>query len=137
MSRSPEYRAYIDAHNRCKYREDYIKRGTKFLFQTFEDWFKELGARPSSKHSVDRINNLGNYEVGNVRWATKGEQNSNKEIYAHKKRTGKGYSWSPANNKWIVQIRYKRKQHYVGYFVTEAEAKEAHAAALKELESKQ
>lgn len=37
-----------------------------------------MGARPTSKHSIDRIDNSGNYEPGNLRWSTAGEQCHNK-----------------------------------------------------------
>ena len=43
----------------------------------FEQFFAELGLRPEGK-SVDRRNNDGNYEPGNVRWATDFEQNQNR-----------------------------------------------------------
>lgn len=46
--------------------------------KSFIDWINEnLGERPTSNHSLDRINNNGNYEPGNLRWATQSIQVSN------------------------------------------------------------
>ncbi|SRR6266404_2581169 len=83
MTGTPEYRAYYLAKNRCqnpkcdkwKY---YGGRGIKFLFVSFEQWFKEIGLRPTSDHSIDRENPDGNYEPGNIRWATTLEQRNNR-----------------------------------------------------------
>jgi hypothetical protein len=81
--RCPEYQAYVQAKDRCTNSrhpnwKDYGGRGIKFLFTSFQQFFAELGVRPEGK-SLDRYpNNDGNYELGNVRWATRSEQQHNR-----------------------------------------------------------
>jgi hypothetical protein len=76
-----EARAYYDAKKRCTNPkdnawEDYGGRGIKFLFTSVAQFFAELGPRPEGM-SLDRKDNDGNYEPGNVRWATRKEQSNN------------------------------------------------------------
>jgi hypothetical protein len=82
QTHTAEYRAYRGAKRRCtdptgKWWQDYGGRGIEFRFTSFEQWLAELGPKPSPGHSVDRKDNDGHYEPGNVRWATRAEQNKN------------------------------------------------------------
>lgn len=82
-SHTSEYWAFYTARKRCsdplhKDFKNYGGRGIEFRFDTFDAWFAELGPKPSQHHSVDRKDNDGHYEVGNVRWATADEQAINK-----------------------------------------------------------
>lgn len=79
-----EYKAYCHAKARCNNPNDhkypiYGGRGIKFLFKSFPEFYAELGPRPA-KHSLDRIDVDGHYEVGNVRWATAKVQSNNRRM---------------------------------------------------------
>ena len=45
---------------------------------SFDAFFAHVGCRPSSSHSIDRIDSNKGYEPGNVRWADINQQNNNK-----------------------------------------------------------
>lgn len=80
---SKEYFAFYHAKSRCNDRNNsdyewYGARGIEFRFENFQEFYNEIGDAPNSKYSLDRKDNNGHYEVGNIRWATSKEQSSNK-----------------------------------------------------------
>lgn len=59
----------------------YGGRGIKVCPQwahDFQTFLRDVGLPPTPSHSLDRINNEGHYEPGNVRWATASEQAKNR-----------------------------------------------------------
>jgi hypothetical protein len=83
---SREYRSWYSMVRRCgdKARgsnaKDYHARGITVCTRwsnSFENFLKDVGICPGSGYSIDRIDNNKGYEPGNVRWATRVQQNRN------------------------------------------------------------
>lgn len=85
MSRLPEYKVWNMMRSRImnpsnRKFKDYGGRGLTMhpgWIESFVQFFEHIGERPSSLHSVERINNNKGYEPGNVKWALVAEQNRN------------------------------------------------------------
>ena len=86
---TPEYRAWSGMKGRC-YRQsssnylDYGGRGIKVCdnwLNSFENFLRDVGLRPSAHHSLDRINVNGDYSPDNFRWASKTEQSNNRRKF--------------------------------------------------------
>lgn len=68
---------------KCKAYKNYGGRGIsicKEWRESFLNFYNDMGERPSSKHTLERINVNGNYEPSNCKWATWKEQSLNKRI---------------------------------------------------------
>lgn len=81
-SRTRLYKVWTAMKSRCHHEGDpqyhhYGGRGIHVCDrwrQSFENFEHDVGERPSSKHSLDRIDNDKGYEPGNIRWATARQQ---------------------------------------------------------------
>lgn len=85
MSESPEYCIWKQIKQRChnpknvKY-PDYGGRGIAVTFGSFQDFYAEIGPRPTPLYEVDRKDNSKGYEPGNIQWATRGSQMRNTRV---------------------------------------------------------
>lgn len=86
MSRTRTYSIWAGIIKRCTNHKstDYAEYGGSGIQvcdrwrNSFEAFYEDMGPCPSTEHSIDRINNDGNYTTGNCRWATRKEQQLNK-----------------------------------------------------------
>lgn len=77
--------------NRCYNKESryYYRYGGRGIvmqdswIESFDNFINDMGLRPTNKHSIDRIDNNGNYTKDNCVWATPQEQLENRDV-SHK-----------------------------------------------------
>lgn len=136
ISGLPEYTSFASARGRCRNKtsRDYPRwggRGIEFRFISFEHFYAVLGPKPSALHSLDRIDNKGHYEQGNVRWALPRQQMRNRSFKPNA--TGEtGIYYKADRNRArryqaVVYVMNKAKS--CGCYATLAEAKTAIEAA--------
>lgn len=142
MCDTSEYQSYSAAKKRCNNPNDvgyanYGGRGIEFRYSSFEQFYAELGEKPEPKHlySVERIDNHGHYEPGNVRWATDKEQANNRRFMSRPRCDGTsgflGVTFDKSRNKFQSHT-VKGKLRTLGRFNTAEEAHKAYLAARKE-----
>lgn len=103
LSGTPTFKIWKAMIERCCYRKgrsykNYGGRGITVCDRwrsSFANFYADMGPRPEGKmkngralYSIDRIFNDGNYEPGNVRWATPTEQNRNQRPKTSRKTMG-------------------------------------------------
>jgi hypothetical protein len=108
MAQRPEYFVWKEMHRRCSPNHQSFKhyggRGITVCerWNVFANFIADMGPRPHPKLTLERINNDGNYEPGNCRWATWKEQ------YANKRKQ----RWDKLNAEKVRAIRADPRRPY-------------------------
>lgn len=111
--------------------KDYGGRGIRVCerWYDFNNYLEDVGNPPSSKHTIDRIDNDGDYEPSNVRWALRDIQTHNQ-----RPRTKSGYKGVyEFQGKYRASIIRGRIYKYLGTFDTAEEAYEKYIKVEREL----
>lgn len=137
---TPEYSCWLQLRSRCSSKTNpryqyYGGRGISVCkrWDSFSCFLSDMGIKPSAELSIDRIDNDGNYEPGNCRWATKLQQSRNTRMNINNTSGVCGVTRTKNRKKWQAQIKLKNKCIYLGSFKDLNEAKRARKFAEKEL----
>jgi len=120
--RSPEHNSWSNMKQRCYDKNHnrfyrYGGRGIKVCdrwLHSFENFLSDMGAKPTSKHTLERKNINGNYEPENCEWATQKEQQNNRSNNAYFTANGKTQSieqWSAETG-----IKYRTIMRRIKYW---------------------
>lgn len=113
---SREYRIWWDMLNRCtkpktRRYKDYGGRGITVCekWRKFTGFYEDMGDRPTKDHSIERIDNEGNYCKENCVWGTRKEQYRNRRTNRYIVVDGERMIVTD------VLIKYGLHVHYISY----------------------
>jgi hypothetical protein len=140
MSKTPTYSVWCDMRKRCensrnKSYPDYGGRGIKVCkrWHKFENFFADMGERPSAKHELDRFNGNDDYKPGNVRWSNNGGlQARNRRKQKNASSQFRGVDWWNGRA-WRARIHVRNKTRDLGLFKDEHDAARAYDAVARKL----
>lgn len=124
QSGSTEYNSWRGMIERCTNPKNigfnnYGGRGIKVCerwLNSFEAFLQDMGPKPTPKHSLERIDNNGDYEPGNCKWEIRIKQNRNQRRRKDNTSGFRGVNWNKKMLKWQVYICVNKHQIHLGYF---------------------
>lgn len=140
MRHSPEYQSWRHMKHRCNnpanpHYQNWGGRGITVFpewVNSFSAFYAYVGPKPGPDYSIDRIDNNGNYEPGNVKWSTPLEQANNTRPRSNKH----GYPGvSKSGTRYSSAIRIKGRSFDLGRFETAHDAHLEYSIA-KEIKSR-
>ncbi len=132
-----EYISWVCMKRRCLEKShhkfsSYGGRGIKICAKwvySFSAFLADMGRKPSSGHTLDRINNDSDYTPQNCKWSCPSEQAANR-----RRKNGKLVYFHKRDMVWVSQTVIKGVRYRIGSFKSEIDAK---LALLKFMEGQQ
>lgn len=128
---SPVYQVWCNMKQRCLNPngdgyKNYGGRGIKVCERwqkSFIDFETDMGPRPTPQHTIERVNNDGNYEPSNCKWATRKEQARNQRERKYQGFSKSGYAnVRESYGGWRIDIGFDAEIYYCGEYTTAADA---------------
>lgn len=121
------YLIWCSMRQRCKNPKNkgymnYGGRGIKICarWNKYENFLKDIGDRPTPKHTLDRMNNNGNYEPSNCKWSTRKHQTINRR-------------YTKLTEEHVIEIRSKLPGHrgMAAHLARKYGVTESHISSIK------
>ena len=118
LTGTPEHEAWKCMRKRClsENHADYKNYGGRGIticerWDSFENFISDMGRRPADELTLERVDNDGNYEPSNCKWATRTEQSRNRR---RQSRNTSGVTGITKRGKhWLAKITVNYKQIYL------------------------
>lgn len=137
LSGSPEYRVWYKMKRRCLNPDDpsYVWYGGRGIsvcekWLDFMEFYRDMGPRPSPRHTIERHDVTGNYEPDNCSWIMDYKMQAFNQNLKSNNTSGKsGVYWREEQQRWVAMIFAGGKHKTLGSFKEKADAVERRKAA--------
>ena len=140
VGKHPNYQVWSSMKTRCNSEDDlsYKNYGGRSIsycerWKDFANFCEDMGIKPKGL-TIERINNDGNYEPNNCKWATRHEQGQNKRVYKTNA-LGQNGTFKKKGRFIVARNWNNRKYKIAGSFETKELAQEAQDELLGYLRS--
>jgi hypothetical protein len=143
LAYSEEYKIWHGMVSRCQAKTGYTAgryagRGITVAVEwkkSFATFYKDMGPRPTPKHTIERVDNTKGYCKENCQWDTRMRQALNREPQSNNISGVSGVTWDAARHFWMAGITRMGKQVVLGRYPTIEEATKARNLATAKAET--